>query len=161
MLISLSGEVNDEMYVKLFGVYQTLQQAGTKINDDILDIFLNTEGGDTYQGLAIYDLIQLIRKYIKVRVICAGYVASSGITVLLSADIRAALENSTLMIHYGEMSCNGLSEQNHNRKLVDLHLKMLYNNLYVSDKTIKLWHDGDHFFNTSRALEVGLIDEIL
>ena len=160
MTLNLSGEVNEEMYNKVFDMYNLLRQSG-ELPSQTLDIFLNTEGGDTYQGLAIYDLIVLMKTYVKVCIICTGYVASSGVTILMAADIKAALPNSHIMIHYGEMSCSGLNEQRHNKKLVDLHLEMLYNNLYVNRKTIDRWHDGDQFFNTERALEVGLIDEIV
>jgi len=159
MIIHLTGEVNEDMYKVLFKYYE--QYKCRTLESETLDIFLNTEGGEVYQGLAIYDLIQLIRQYTVVRVICSGYVASSGITILLAADIRAALPNSYLMIHYGEISCSGMSEQRHNKKLVDLHLNMLYDNLNVNMKTINNWHDGDQFFNTQRALEVGLIEYIL
>jgi len=159
MMIYLTGEVNDEMYKVVLELYY--QYKAETIESPTLDIFLNTEGGEIYQGLAIYDLIQLIKQYTNVRVICAGYVASSGITILLAGHRQAALPNATMMIHYGEISCGGLAEQKHNKKLFDLHINMLYDNLFVNKATILSWHNGDHFFNAERALDVGLIDEII
>ena len=64
-----------------------------------IELYINSPGGETSAGLAIYDTVQYVRP--DVRTLCVGLAASAA-AVLLSAGApgkRYALPNARIMIH--------------------------------------------------------------
>lgn len=70
-----------------------------------ITIKLNTQGGDYYHGLAIYDAIRACNN--EVTIIGFGYVMSMGSYILQAADHRVLAPNASLMVHYGTESFEG------------------------------------------------------
>ena len=158
--LELSGEVNVDMFSKVMKAYNETclipDQPFTSI-----DIYLNTDGGEVYQGLAIHDIINEMGKKIVTRVICVGQVFSSGIFILMAAGCRAATPNSFLMIHYGETTNSSNNDIRHNKELIAIHTNICYDRSLVSKRKINSWNNQDTYFNAEEALEIGLIDEII
>jgi ATP-dependent Clp protease protease subunit len=67
--------------------------------DRDVDLYINSPGGDTASGLAIYDTLQYIRP--PVRTLCLGLAASAAALLLAagSPGKRYALPNARIMIH--------------------------------------------------------------
>lgn len=61
------------------------------------DIFLDTFGGNLYEGLKIHDAIKALN--INPHIEAMGTVASSGVQILISTDNRYMSDNSRLLIH--------------------------------------------------------------
>ena len=64
-----------------------------------IELYINSPGGETSAGLAIYDTVQYVRP--DVRTLCVGLAASAA-AVLLAAGApgkRYALQNARIMIH--------------------------------------------------------------
>ncbi len=64
-----------------------------------IELYINSPGGETSAGLAIYDTVQYVRPH--VRTLCVGLAASAA-AVLLAAGApgkRYALPNARIMIH--------------------------------------------------------------
>ncbi len=158
--LSLTGEVGDDMFKKVFTLYKSIS-VDQSIRPSHVDLYLNTEGGDVYQALGIYDLLIQIKEYVEVNITCVGQVMSSGIIILQAASYRLATKNVQLMTHYGECSSESLNELNHNKHLITLANDIMYDRLLVSKKTLKNWCNGNHYFTAERALELGLIDEVI
>lgn len=72
---------------------------------DVVTLFLSTPGGNTIEGLKLYDFIRNMNK--TVHIICMGEVASIGTIILQAGDKRAMLPNSHLMIHEGAWEIDG------------------------------------------------------
>ena len=67
--------------------------------DRDISLYINSPGGDTAAGLAIYDTVQYVRP--PVRALCVGLAASAA-ALLLAAGTpgkRLALPNARIMIH--------------------------------------------------------------
>ena len=68
-----------------------------------IELYLSTCGGNCYDGLSLYDVIEASQT--PVEVICTGKIMSMGVIVALGAKVRKAHKNTTFMIH----QVNGLS----------------------------------------------------
>ena len=68
-----------------------------------IELYLSTCGGNCYDGLSLYDVIEASQT--PVEVICTGKIMSMGVIIALGAKVRKAHKNTTFMIH----QVNGLS----------------------------------------------------
>jgi len=91
-MIRLNGSIDDgttEMVMGLLTQYE---------DDDLsIDFYINTEGGDPFCALALYDYIRSLST--DVTIIAQGQVASAGVLVFLAGDERLITPNSSIMIH--------------------------------------------------------------
>ena len=131
-----------------------------------IHIYINSPGGSTTAGMAIYDTMQLIRP--DVQTICVGQAASMGAVLLAAgtAGKRFALPNSRILIHQPLGGYSGQATD------IDIHAREI---LRTRDRLIELYakHTGtaeekfrrdmerDYFMSPVEAKEYGLIDEIL
>jgi ATP-dependent Clp protease protease subunit len=131
-----------------------------------IQIYINSPGGSVYAGLGIYDTMQLIKP--DVATICTGMAASMG-AVLLCAGAkgkRSGLTHSRVMIHQPLGGAQGqasdieitareiltLKEELYN--IISKHSGQDYDKVYADS-------DRDYWMKADKALEYGMIDEIL
>lgn len=154
--IFLVGDVDSKMYSYLVAGLNKLEQSAK------LTVVLNTYGGEVYQALAIYDSLRYcVSIGCDVKIVCCGPVMSAGTLILQAATERVAMENSYLMVHYGEDSANSSSDAVHNKELLRLFQKILAERAKVKKRTVNSWFKTDTYFSASRALEVGLVDRLV
>ena len=133
-----------------------------------IHIYINSPGGVTTAGLAIYDTMQLIRP--DVQTICVGQAASMGAVLLAAgtAGKRFALPNSRILIHQPHIM-GGLSGQAtdidiHAREI--LRMRELLNQImakHTGQKLEKVEKDveRDFIMNAEQGKEYGIIDDII
>lgn len=139
-------------------------------NDPDKDIvfYINSPGGETTAGLAIYDTMQFVKP--DVSTICLGMAASMA-SVLLAGGAkgkRFALPNSEIMIHQPSIA-GGLSGQATDIKIYADRI------LRTKKKLIEIYHEKsgqpmekiegdmerDYYMSSQEAKTYGLIDEVL
>lgn len=163
-IIKLSKTIDSEESEKI--IDQLLKLDTMKSNKDIT-FYINSPGGSVSDGMAIYDVMQMVKSDIKT--ICIGR-CSSMAAVLLSGGTkgkRFITPNSEIMIHevssfnmgkIGELKIN----YEHSNTLNERIIRLLANN---TGKTIKqVRHDielKDRWFTAEEALKYGLVDKIL
>lgn len=93
--ILIYGEINQELAEKVTKELLVLQE----INNEPINIYINSQGGHVEAGDTIHDMIKFVRP--EVRVIGTGWVASAGVNIYLAAkkENRLALPNTRFMIH--------------------------------------------------------------
>lgn len=135
--------------------------------DKDIDIYVNSPGGSTSAGLAIYDCMQLVK--CDVSTICMGLAASAA-SILLAGGAkgkRFALPFSRVMIH--QPWVQGIGGQATD---VDIHAKeILHTRSVMNDIMAK--HTGrsldqiekdterDYYLTAEEAVEYGIIDEVI
>ena len=179
-----------QMNIAIFDVFSRLMMdriifLGTAINDQVaniiqaqllflestdsskdIQIYINSPGGSVYAGLGIYDTMQLIKP--DVATICTGMAASMGAVLLCAGEKgkRSGLTHSRVMIHQPLGGAQGqasdieitareiltLKEELYN--IISKHTGQDYQKVY-SDS------DRDYWMKADKALEYGMIDEIL
>tara|TARA_B100001059_G_scaffold107987_1_gene107817 strand:- start:819 stop:1496 length:678 start_codon:yes stop_codon:yes gene_type:complete len=179
-----------QMNIAIFDVFSRLMMdriifLGTAINDQVaniiqaqllflestdsskdIQIYINSPGGSVYAGLGIYDTMQLIKP--DVATICTGMAASMGAVLLCAGEKgkRSGLTHSRVMIHQPLGGAQGqasdieitareiltLKEELYN--IISKHTGQDYQKVY-SDS------DRDYWMKADKALDYGMIDEIL
>lgn len=134
--------------------------------DKEISLYINSPGGSTTAGFAIYDTMQFIKP--AVHTICVGMAASFAAILLLSGEKgkRFALPSSEIMIHQphggaqGQASDIAISA----KRILDTRARL---NKIASERTgqplerIERDMDRDYFLSSREALEYGIVDEVV
>lgn len=162
-IIFLGTGINDQ--VANIVQAQLLFLASTDAARDI-QIYINSPGGSVYAGLGIYDTMQFIKP--DVATICTGMAASMAAVLLCAGEKgkRSGLTHSRVMIHQPLGGAQGqasdieitareiitLKEELY--KIIAKHSGQPYEKVYEDS-------DRDYWMKADRAVEYGMIDEIL
>ena len=129
-------------------------------------MYINSPGGVITSGFGILDTMNYIKP--DVATICMGQAASMAALLLSSGTKgkRSALENSRVMIHQplGGVQGQATDIEIHTKEILFLKeklIKILSNNTGKSIKTIENDTNRDNFMSAEKALEYGLIDQIV
>ncbi len=134
-------------------------------NKDI-NLYLNSPGGVTTSGLAIYDTMQYIRP--EIATICVGQSASLA-ALLLAAGTkgkRYALPNARIMIHQplGGMQGQATDIDIHAREILktrDTLNQILAKHTGQDIETIQKDTERDFFMSSEQAKEYGIVDKVI
>ena len=131
-----------------------------------IQIYINSPGGSVYAGLGIYDTMQFIKP--DVATICTGMAASMGAVLLCAGEKgkRSGLTHSRVMIH---QPLGGAQGQASDIEITAREIMTLKEELYniIANHTgqsyDKVYQDSDrdYWMKSDKALEYGMIDEIL
>jgi ATP-dependent Clp protease protease subunit len=134
--------------------------------DKEIQLYINTPGGEIYPGLAVYDTMQMVRA--PVSTIAVGWTASLG-TVLLAAGSkgrRYALPHATVHMHPAGGGARGYApdveiQYKELKRMQDMLLGILSKHTGQQVEKIADDFDRDYFMDAHRAVEYGIIDEVL
>lgn len=131
-----------------------------------ISIYINSPGGSTSAGFAIFDTMQYIKP--DVRTIYTGMAASFGALLLLAGTKgkRFALPNSEIMIHQPLGGARGQATE------IDISAKRILKlrehvNRIMSERTgqpvekITKDTERDYYMSALEAKEYGIIDDII
>jgi len=134
--------------------------------DKDINLYLNSPGGVTTSGMAIYDTMQYIKP--EISTICVGQTASMAALILASGTKgkRYALPNSRIMIHQPLGGMQGQATD------IDIHAKEILRtretlNAILAEHTgqdiekIKKDTERDYFMSSEEAQEYGIVDKII
>ena len=135
--------------------------------DKDIDIYINSWGGSTSDGLAIYDCMQLVKP--EVSTICMGMAASAAAVLLAggAAGKRFALPFARMMIHQPKV--RGIGGQATD---IELHAKEILHTRKVLNEILakhtgqpveKIQQDTerDFYLSAQEAVEYGIIDKVI
>ncbi|XXS36729.1 MAG: ATP-dependent Clp protease proteolytic subunit [Candidatus Nasuia deltocephalinicola] len=162
-IIFLNGNINEETANLI--ITQMLYLNLENPNKDIT-IHINSNGGDVYSGMAIYDIINYVN--CDVSTICVGVACSMAAFILSSGSKgkRYSLPNSRIMIHQPMGGSHGQASDIviQTKEILYLKKKM---NLFFSKNTnrdlkkIETDTNRDYFMSPLKALNYGIIDKII
>lgn len=134
--------------------------------EEDINIYLNTPGGEIYSGLGIIDVMNLIKPDISCNV--TGLAASMGAVILSSGTKgkRYALKHSRVMIHQPLGSAYGQSidmeiEVKEILKLKKELYQILAEQTGQTYKQIEKDSDRDYWMTAEESKKYGIIDEVL
>jgi ATP-dependent Clp protease protease subunit len=134
--------------------------------DDDISLYINSPGGSTYAGLAIYDTMQFVKPDVKT--ICVGIGMSAAAMILAggAAGKRLALPNAKIMIHQGSGGFRGTPADIQiaarevlavTRRVAEIIARHTGQEVEQVMRDI----DRDRFMTPEEAREYGLVDEIV
>jgi len=177
------GERSFDIYSRL--LKERIVFLGTPINDQVANLivaqllylnsedpkreirmYINSPGGIIHAGLAIYDTMQLIEAPVSTTAV--GFAASFG-TILLTAGTpgrRYALPNATIHLHQplGGVEGQAADIEIAAREILrqrDLLNSILKRHTKMDDEQIARYTDRDFFMTPQKAVELGVIDEVM
>jgi ATP-dependent Clp protease, protease subunit len=162
-VIFLVGQVEDHMANLV--VAQLLFLEAENPDKDI-HLYINSPGGSVTAGMAIYDTMQFIKP--DVSTMCIGQACSMG-SFLLTAGAkgkRFCLPNSRVMIHQPSGGAQGQASDIHIQAKEILSIRERLNELMAfhtgqTVEKIAVDTERDNFMTAERALEYGLVDEVI
>lgn len=162
-IVMLGDEINDQIANNI--IAQLLFLAAEDPEKDI-SIYINSPGGSTSAGFAIFDTMNYIKP--DIRTICTGMAASFGALLLLAGTKgkRFALPNSEIMIHQPLGGVKGQATEIEITARRILKLKQ-HTNQIIADRTgqpiERVCEDTerDYFMSAEEAVEYGIVDKII
>ena len=162
-IVFLVGPINDNVASLVTAQLLFLESETPKKE---ISLYINSPGGLVTAGLGIYDTMQLIKP--DVATICTGMAASMGAVLLCAGQKgkRSGLTHSRVMIHQPLGGAQGqasdieittreiLSLKEELYKIISKHTGQDYEKVYADS-------DRDYWMKAKKALEYGMIDEIL
>ena len=162
-IIFLGEDVNE--HTANLVVAQLLFLANEDSKADI-SLYINSQGGSVYDGLAIYDTMQFIP--CDVATYGIGLQASMGAFLLSSGTKgkRHALPNSRIMIHQPSSGTQGKITDQEISLREGIYLKKRLNEILAKNTGQKLAKvekdaDRDYWMSAEEAVSYGLVDRIV
>ncbi len=163
-IIIIDSEINKELTLDVKNQFLYLMSLPSVKK---ISLYINSEGGVIYSGLAIYDMMNLAKsKGIIVETVCTGIAMSMGLVLLINGTKghRYSLPSATLMAHQASGGAWGTTLDFNIRakelnRLNNLMAKIVEENSNITD--YKEMCQRDCFYDTKQALELGLIDKLL
>lgn len=131
-----------------------------------IEMFINSPGGEVSSGLAVYDLIRMVK--CPVHTISAGLTASIATIILVGGNKgkRLSWPNSRILIHQplGGVRGQATDVEIHAREILKIKDKV---NQILADATghplkkIEKDTNRDYWMSSGDAKEYGIIDEVL
>jgi ATP-dependent Clp protease protease subunit len=162
-IIFVTGPVEDYMATLITAQLLFLEAENPKKE---IAMYINSPGGVVSSGMAIYDTMQFIKP--AVSTLCVGQAASMGSLLLTAGQkgLRFALPNARVMVHQPSGGYQGQVTDIliHAREVESLRKRL--NEIYVHHtgqdmKTVEDALERDNFMVAERAVEFGLIDQVL
>ncbi|BAB06837.1 ATP-dependent Clp endopeptidase proteolytic subunit ClpP [Halalkalibacterium halodurans] len=129
-------------------------------------LYINSPGGSTSAGFAIYDTMQFVKP--SIHTICTGMAASFAAILLLAGTKgkRFALPNSEIMIHQPSGGAQGQASDLAitAKRILGIREKLV---TVTSERTgqspekVAKDMDRDYFMSAEEALEYGIVDQII
>jgi ATP-dependent Clp protease protease subunit len=162
-IVFLGQEVDDQIANLL--VAEILHLEAQDPDKDI-HLYINSPGGLSYAGMAIYDAMQHVR--CEVSTICVGMGMSAAAMILCGGapGKRLALPSAKIMIHQGSAGARGAPRdmEIHLREVMATTRRMTEIIAHHTGKPVEQVErdiDRDYFMTAGEAMEYGLIDEVL
>jgi ATP-dependent Clp protease, protease subunit len=162
-IVFLGQEVDDQIANLL--VAEILYLAANDPDKDVF-LYINSPGGLSYAGMAIYDVMQHVS--CDVSTICVGMGMSAAAMILCGGapGKRYALPNSRVMIHQGTAGTRGAPRD------MEIHLREVLATTHRMAEIIafhtgqpleKVEHDidRDYFMTAEEAKAYGIVDDII
>jgi ATP-dependent Clp protease protease subunit len=162
-IVIIGDEINDQVANSV--IAQLLFLEAENPEKDV-SIYINSPGGSTTAGFAIFDTMQHIKPDIST--ICMGMAASFGALLLLGGTKgkRYALPNSEIMIHQPLGGVRGQATEIEISARRILKLRQHINEI-IAERTgqdvekVAKDTERDYFMSAQEALEYGIIDKII
>src|SRR5690554_7818166 len=162
-VIFLVGPVED--YMANLVVAQLLFLEAENPDKDI-HLYINSPGGSVTAGMSIYDTMQFIKP--DVSTMCIGQACSMGAFLLTAGTKgkRYCLPNSRVMIHQPSGGAQGQASDIHIQAKEILSIRERLNELMAlhtgqTVEKVAVDTERDNFMSAQRALEYGLVDEVI
>ena len=171
-IIRLDSEVNTESARHVCTLLTIMDDRNDSYIDDEgnecykpIWLYINSPGGCIYDGLAIIDTMRSLKS--PVFTVCCGMAMSMGAAILSCGDRRFITKNSTVMCHEASSGTEGKVSIQKEGLEEALRLNKVLEEIFAENcgMTVEEYHTAtykiDLFLDAKKAIEFGIVDEIL
>ncbi len=135
-------------------------------NAKTINVHINSLGGDTFTGVAIYNLLKAKSKTAKIITYVDAIAASAASIIAMAGDKIIMPSNTLMMIH----NCWTLSIGNANElrktasdmdKIMDAVIQCYLSKIKITEEELRALLDDETYLTAQEALEKGFCDEVL
>jgi len=142
----------------------TLAKEIEGLDVDVINVYINSYGGEVAEGLAIYN--QLRRHKAKVKTYCDGFACSAASVVFMAGDERIMSNASLLMIHNAWMYTAGDPNQLRKdaeelEKITEASINAYMSRVNITEEKLKEMMDAETWITPADALEMGFATSIV
>ena len=141
----------------------TLSKQIEGLECDVINVYINSYGGEVAEGLAIYN--KLKRHKAKVRTVCDGFACSAASVVFMAGDERVMSTASLLMIHNAWTWASGNAKDLRKQAddldtITQASINAYMQEVNITEEELKEMLDNETWIAPSEALEKGFITTI-
>ncbi|MAI35075.1 MAG: peptidase [Rhodopirellula sp.] len=162
--ITIYDQIGEDWWTGEGTTAKRIAGALRSIGDRDVDVYINSMGGDFFEGVAIYNLLRKHSAKVTVHVI--GMAASAASVIAMAGDTVRIAETGFIMIHNAWTvvmgNKNDLKAVINDLEQFDGSMANLYAKRSGQDNAqIVTWMDEETVFNGQSAVDTGLADEFL
>lgn len=142
----------------------TLSKELETIDADVINVYINSYGGEVAEGLAIYNALK--RHKAKIKTFVDGFACSIASVIFMAGDERIMSNASLLMIH--NTWTRAVGNANELRKTADdldiitqASINAYMSKVNISEEKLKEMLDNETWITPSEALEMGFATSII
>lgn len=149
----------DEKDRDAYGVVKELRE----VEANIINVHINSYGGDVSEGLAIYNTLKNHKAQIVT--ICDGFVCSAASVIFMAGDVRIMNEASLLMIHnpwtYARGNAEDFRKQAENLdKIAQASINAYMSKVNIPEDEVKQLLNDETWITAQEGLDMGFATEV-
>lgn len=157
-VVRIFGVIGEDWWSGVANTAGTVSDRLNEIGDQDIEVHINSPGGDVFEGIAIYNLLQAHSKKVTVKVL--GLAASAASIIAMSGDERLIGDGAFIMIHNAWVFAIG---NRHELREVADYLEPFdasLRDIYVSRSgqtasDVEQWMDKETFFDAATSIDLG------
>ncbi len=158
----ISGEVNQKLASEVIGQLLALDAE----SDDVITVFINSQGGHVESGDTIHDMIRFVEP--RVRMVGTGWVASAGALIYVSVpkEDRFSLPNTRFLLHQPSGGAGGAASDIEIEAREILKMRDRLNKVFAREtgQTIEQIEEDtrrNFWLDAEAAVDYGLVGKII
>ena len=142
----------------------TLSKALEELDADVINVYINSYGGEVAEGLAIHNALK--RHKAKVKTVCDGFACSIASVIFMAGDERVMNNASLLMVHnawtYAQGNAEGLRKAAEDLdKITQASVSAYLEKVTIEEDELKAMLDAETWVTPMEALEKGFATEVI
>jgi len=142
----------------------TLSKEIEGLDVDVINVYINSYGGEVAEGLAIYN--NLKRHKAKIKTYDDGFACSAASIIFMAGDERIMSNSSLLLIHnawtYASGNANQLRKEADDLDVItQASINAYLNHVNITEDELKAMLDKESWIEPSKALEMGFATSIV
>ncbi len=162
--INIYGDITSWVWDESDTSSYTLSKQLENLDVDVINVYINSYGGEVAEGLAIYNALR--RHKAKIKTYCDGFACSIASVIFMAGDERIMSNASLLMIHnawtYTSGNANELRKQADDLDVItQASVNAYMEGVNITEEEIKNMLDKETWISSEDALEYGFATTII
>ena len=162
--INIYGDITSWEWLESDVSSYTLSKQLEGLDVDIINVFINSYGGEVAEGLAIYNSLK--RHKAKIKTYCDGFAASIASVIFMAGEERIMSNASLLFVHNAWTNTAG--NANELRKQADdleaitqASINAYLSGVTITEEELKTLLDAETWLSPQKALEMGFATTVV